>query len=103
MTGSSTRPQAQPTVQIDNDRVMVTEWRFPVDGETGWHRHAHDYVIVPLTTGRLILDDGKETRPAELTAGRSYYRPIGVEHNVVNGSDHEFVFVEIEMKTPAAG
>ena len=101
--GSSARPKAQPTVQVDNDRVTVTEWRFPVGAETGWHRHEYDYVVVPLTTGRLLLDDGKEQRSAELTAGRSYYRPVGVKHNVVNGNDHEFVFIEIEFKTPAAG
>ena len=104
MHGSNqARPKAQPTVQVDNDRVVVTEWRFPIGAETGWHRHGYDYVVVPMTTGRLLLDDGKEQRSAELAAGRSYYRPIGVEHNVVNGSDHEFVFVEIEFKTPAAG
>ena len=103
MTGSSKRPQAQPTVHIDNERVVVTEWRFPVGGETGWHRHGHDYVIVPLTTGPLLIDDGKETHTAELAAGRSYFRPVGVEHNVINGCDHEFAFVEIELKTPAAG
>lgn len=101
MTSSSKRPQAQPTVQVDNDRVIVTEWRFPIGAETGWHRHGHDYVIVPITTGRLLIDDGKETRPAEMVSGASYYRPLGVEHNVLNGSDHEFVFVEIEFKTPA--
>ena len=104
MHGSNqARPKAQPTVQVDNDRVVVTEWRFPIGAETGWHRHGYDYVVVPMTTGRLLLDDGKEQRSAELVAGRSYYRPIGVEHNVANGSDHEFVFVEIEFKTHAAG
>lgn len=103
MTSSSKRPQAQPTVQVDNERVVVTEWRFPAGGETGWHRHGHDYVVVPMTSGRLMIDDGKETRPAELIAGRSYYRPMGAEHNVINGCDYEFVFVEIEFKTPAAG
>ena len=45
------RPQAVPTVQIDNARVIVTEWRFAPGAETGWHRHAHDYVVVPTTGG----------------------------------------------------
>ena len=103
MDGSSSRPQAKATVQVDNDRVIVTEWRFAVGAETGWHRHGHDYVVVPLTTGRLVIDDGTAERGADLVAGRSYYRPLGVEHNVMNGSDHEFAFVEIEFKTPAAG
>jgi len=54
-----------------------------------------------MTTGRLQLEDGKETHFASLTAGRSYYRPIGVEHDVINANDYEFVFVEVEFKTPA--
>ena len=29
--------QAVPTVQIDNERVRVTEWRFAPGAETGEH------------------------------------------------------------------
>ncbi len=94
----SQRPKAVGTVQVDNDRVKVTEWRFAPGAETGWHRHGYDYVVVPMTTGSLLLDDGKEQRRAGLTAGRSYYRPVGVEHNVINANEHEFAFVEIEFK-----
>ena len=94
------RPKAQPNVQVDNDSVVVTEWRFAPGAETTWHRHAYDYVIVPLTTGKLLIDDGKEQRHAELTAGRSYYLPVGVEHNVINANEHEFAFVEVELKAP---
>ncbi|HNB27439.1 MAG TPA: cupin, partial [Alphaproteobacteria bacterium] len=53
------RSQAVPTVQVNNDRVIVTEWRFAPGAETTWHRHSYDYVIVPLTTGKLLIDDGK--------------------------------------------
>jgi len=96
-----TQKQAQATVQVDNDRVKVTEWRFAPGAATGWHRHAYDYVVVPLVTGRLRLDEGKQTREAALIAGQSYYRPAGVEHDVINANDHEFAFVEIEFKTLA--
>ena len=91
--------QAVPTTQIDNERVRVTEWRFAPGTATGYHRHAYDYVIVPETTGRLKLigPDGAETF-AELTAGEAYFRQAGVEHDVINANDHEFVFVEIEIK-----
>lgn len=93
-----TRPTAVATVQIDNARVKVTEWRFPPQGETGWHTHAMDYVVVPMTTGSLLLesDDGQAT--SELVAGQSYARPAGVRHNVVNPGREEFVFIEIEVK-----
>jgi quercetin dioxygenase-like cupin family protein len=92
------RPAAKPTVQIDNEQVTVTEWRFPPGGETGWHRHGMNYVVVPQTTGPLLLEtpDGQVT--SHLTTGVAYYRPVGVEHNVINPGDTEFVFVEIELK-----
>lgn len=93
-----TRPQAVPTVQIDNARVKVTEWRFPPGGETGWHRHGMDYVVVPMTTGVLRLETAEGNFDNPLTAGISYTRLTGVEHNVINPGEQDFVFVEIELK-----
>jgi quercetin dioxygenase-like cupin family protein len=84
--------------QVDNDRVIVTEWRFAPGAETGHHVHAHDYVVVPLTTGILRLEEPGGTRDAQLTAGVSYARPKGVAHNVINANAFEFRFVEIELK-----
>ena len=91
--------EAVPTVQVDNDRVRVTEWRFAPGAATGWHRHEFDYVVVPITTGTLLLKEGDGERYAELTAGVSYSREVGVEHNVINANDYEFVFVEVEIKS----
>ena len=94
-----TAPQATPTVQVDNDRVRVTEWRFAPGAETGFHVHGMDYVVVPSGNGRLKLvsPEGVETY-ADLTCGVSYFRKAGVHHNVINASDGEFAFVEIELK-----
>lgn len=98
----ATRPAAVPTVQIDTPRLRVTEWRFAPGAATGWHRHVHDYVVVPITTGCLLLEEtGGSSRHAELTAGVSYTREIGVEHDVINDNDWEFVFIEVELKEPA--
>ena len=47
--------KAQSTIRIDNERVRVTEWRFAPGAATGYHRHAYDYVVVPMTTGQLLL------------------------------------------------
>lgn len=90
------RPQSK--LQIENDRVRVTEWRFAPGASTGWHRHAHDYVVVPLTSGTLRLEEREGTRDAQLAVGGSYARLAGVEHDVVNVNPYEFVFVEIELK-----
>ncbi|MEZ5651101.1 MAG: cupin domain-containing protein [Burkholderiaceae bacterium] len=98
MSEKSTRPQAVPTVQLDNERVLVTEWRFAPGAETGWHKHGLDYVVVPMTSGDLLLETPNGDIRAPLTAGISYTRQAGVEHNVINGNDYEFVFVEIELR-----
>lgn len=92
------RPQAEATVQVDNNHVLVTRWCFAPGAETGWHRHAHNYVVVPQTTGELLLETQEGNNRASLKAGEPYYRDLGVEHNVVNANDYEFVFIEIELK-----
>ena len=94
---STERPKAVPTVQVKNDRVIVTEWRFAPGAETGWHRHGYDYVVVPQTTGKLLLETADGDIEADLTVGVAYYRGEGVEHNVINANDYEFVFVETEI------
>ena len=91
--------QAIPTVQADNELTRVTQWRFAPGAATGFHRHEYDYVIVPVTTGTLKLIDAEGAENfAELTSGVSYFRNAGVEHDVINHNDHEFVFVEVEFK-----
>ena len=83
--------------QIQNDRVIVTEWRFAPGAETGHHVHGHDYVVVPLTSGTLKLEEPTGTRSVRLEAGASYTRPAGVAHNVINDNPYEFRFVEVEL------
>ena len=92
------RPSAVPTLQIDNSRVRVTEWRFAPGAETGYHRHGMDYVVVPLNTGTLLIETLEGEIRSPLRAGASYTRLTGAEHNVVNANDFEFAFVEIELK-----
>ena len=91
--------QAVATLQVDNDRVRVTEWAFMPGAETGYHRHEYDYVVVPMMTGRLkLIGPGGAESFSDLAAGNSYFREAGVEHNVINASDGDFAFVEIELK-----
>ena len=96
---SQDRHSAQPTVMIDNDRTRVTEWRFAPGAETGHHRHEYDYVVVPIMTGslRIIAPDGSES-VSELRHGAPYFRPAGVEHNVINAGTADFAFIEVEFK-----
>ena len=90
--------KATSHLQVESERVIVTEWRFAPGAETGHHVHAHDYIVVPLTTGALRLEEPEGVRDVQLQAGVSYARPKGVAHNVVNANSFEFRFIEIELK-----
>ena len=94
---TTSRPKAVASKQIENDRVLVTEWRFAPGAETGWHKHGYDYIVVPGMDGKLLLETKDGSSIAELKAGQSYARLAGVEHNVVNANDFEFYFVEVEL------
>ena len=94
--------RATAHVQVENEWVKVTEWRFAPGAETGHHVHAHDYVVVPLTSGMLRLEEPLGHREARLTSGVAYAREKGVEHNVVNTNTFEFRFLEVEMLRPRA-
>ena len=65
---------ATPTQLIDNERVRVTEWRFKPGEATGWHRHAFDYVVVPVTTGQLHLKEPDGERTIDIVTGTPYFR-----------------------------
>ncbi len=83
---------------IDNDHVRVLEWRFAPGEATGHHRHERRYVVVPMSTGELLIRDADGERPNPMVKGVPYYRDSGAEHNVVNANDFEFAFIEIEIK-----
>jgi quercetin dioxygenase-like cupin family protein len=90
---------ATSTIQIDNDHLRVTEWRFAPGAATGFHRHEHDYVVVPVRDGELKLIGPKgEVSTAQLRLGKSYFRNAGVEHDVINNGPGEMAFIEIELK-----
>jgi beta-alanine degradation protein BauB len=90
-------PKATAVEQVRNERVIVTEWRFAPGAETGHHVHAHDYVVVPLTSGMLRLEEPGGVREVRLECGASYARSAGVSHNVINPGPREFRFVEVEL------
>ena len=83
--------------QIENRRARVTRHKMAPGASTGFHRHEYDYVIVPVTDGRMRVVEGGRESVNELMAGVAYFRSAGVEHDVTNGGDHDLIFVEIEI------
>ena len=93
------RKKASANIQIDNERIRVTEYSFDKGDETGFHTHQWDYVVVPQTSGQLlIIDDRKVETTATLVKGAPYYRRAGVSHNVINNGREKLVFIELEIK-----
>jgi quercetin dioxygenase-like cupin family protein len=90
---------AQSDIQVDTPEVRVTEWRLAPGSATGHHIHAMDYVIVPVTAGEMtIVAPNGDRSKALLGIGRSYFRKAGVEHDVLNETETEIVFLEVELK-----
>ena len=99
MCNASSMGTATSEVLIENNRVRVTRWAFASKGDnTGWHRHDHDYVVVPQFNGTLEIDlPGDQHMTAQLETGVPYFREIGVEHDVISGNDFPCAFIEIEL------
>ena len=91
---------ASAVVSVDDDRVRVTTWTFAASGgATGQHRHEFDYLVVPITGGTFTVTDVDGTvREMNQVAGSPYLGSAGTDHDVVNATDQEAVFVEIELK-----
>jgi len=89
---------AVATVLVDDDRVCVTRWDFEPGAVTGWHRHGMDYVVVILTDAVMAWEVDGTVTERTVTAGETYSRALGVEHDVMNAGTTTLSFVEIEMK-----
>ena len=76
----------------------MTEWRLPPGSAIGHHRHAYDYIVVPVTDGELTVVTASGPAPSPIKAGQAYFRKAGVDHDVQNTTANGIVFVEIEMK-----
>ena len=89
---------AASDVQVDTPEVRVTRWRLAPGTATGHHIHEMDYVIVPVTAGEMtIVAPNGDRSKEQLGAGISYFRKAGVQHDVLNETTSEIVFLEIEL------
>lgn len=93
------RVKAKSYIQIDNELIRVTKFIFKPGEETGMHKHQLDYIITPITNGKLILvnKEGKKNNTI-LMSSETYFRKAGVEHNVINSGNEILIFIETELK-----
>ena len=93
------KKKATSNIQINNKLVKVTKYSFLPGQETGFHKHLYDYIVTPITDGKILLIDknGKE-KDFSLITSHSYFRKAGVEHNVINNGKKKLIFIEVELK-----
>ena len=84
---------------FEDEKTRITFWRFPPGGETGWHRHTHDYVTIQQSGGKLRLEDREgNTKIVDYTDGKAAAYSAPIEHNAKNVGDVEVRVTEIEYK-----
>jgi beta-alanine degradation protein BauB len=79
-------------------RVRVTQWAFDRQGaSTGEHQHEYEYIVVPVTGGRLLVitEDGEDEMVQ--SQGIPYSGSAGTRHTVISAAPGPVVFVEIEL------
>ena len=62
--------------QVDNARTRVTRHRLAPGAHTGFHRHEYDYVVVPVTSGRMRIVEGAKESFADLASGAAYFSTL---------------------------
>jgi beta-alanine degradation protein BauB len=93
------RGEARATVQVDDGRIRVTRYDMAPGDRIAWHRHAHDYLVVPITDGAFEVVAAGGPAAQHTIAGVPYQRTAGAEHELVNG-DAPYSFIEIEFIEP---
>lgn len=91
--------EARATVQLDDGRIRVTRYDMAPGDRISWHRHEHDYLVVPLVDGEVQVAAVGGATLQRAHAGQPYQRDAGAEHELVNGAS-PYSFIEVEFTTP---
>lgn len=89
---------SESELQLENEHFRVVRWTIHPGGEIPMHRHEYEYVVVPLVTAEVFVENADGTTLTnQMQEGVGYSRFPGAEHRLENRfSDEPIVFVEIE-------
>ena len=73
------KKKATSNIQINNQLVRVTKYSFLPGQETGIHKHLYDYVVTPVTDGKLLLIDKNGKEQDFSLIALLYFRKAGVD------------------------
>ena len=91
-------PHAERVVHLDTGDVRVTEWRLGTGASTGLRRHTCDYIMVPLTEGKIRFREAVGERVVEIIPGASVLCTAPMERDALNDGISRIAFIEIELK-----
>lgn len=91
--------EARATVQLEDGHIRVTRYDMAPGDRIPWHRHEHDYLVVPLVDGQVQVVAAGGVTLQRAHAGQPYQRDAGAEHELVNGAG-SYSFIEIEFIAP---
>ena len=47
--------KAERIILFEDEKTMITLWRFPPGAETGWHKHKYDYVTLQQSEWKIKI------------------------------------------------
>src|SRR5215510_13182760 len=89
---------SERVVHIDTSEVRVTEWRLGPGASTSRRRLNCDFIVVPLTDGRICFKRTDGENVVEITPGACVLRAATSEVEASNNGTDRIAFVEIELK-----
>jgi quercetin dioxygenase-like cupin family protein len=87
---------------FENDLVRVWDMQVGPRGRKPWHHHKLPYVIIPISGGRVEIEnvEGK-VYYGEEKGGEAIWRDAGEKHELRNLTDAPYQNVLVEIKQPA--
>jgi hypothetical protein len=87
---------------FENDFVRVWDMQVGPRGKKPWHHHKLPYVIIPISGGRVEIEnvEGK-IYYGEENGGEAIWRDAGEKHELRNLTDAPYQNVLVEIKQPA--
>jgi mannose-6-phosphate isomerase-like protein (cupin superfamily) len=68
------------------------------DTKIGDHTHEHDYLVIGVSEGELVVVVGEDDINFPVAPGVTVFGSKGDTHDVVNRADGEVRFLEIDLK-----
>ena len=86
-------------VIFENDLVRIWDMQVAPRGKKAWHHHKLPYVIVPITGGKVEIENTEgKVYQGEEGPGEAIWREAGEKHELRNLTDQPYRNILVELK-----